>query len=147
MKNFLILLYFSIFCFSVQAQVTDLPAFEAINGVSKTVMNPKLYPLLLKVHISKNSTPTNDFKNFIAHLNHFEVYTADNDISGNVLSIKTNAFVNALLYTQINSNTFELITSKQKEYIIIKRSNDKASVVYAFTTKLDYEGIENLKLM
>lgn len=146
MKNFLIL-FFSIFCISVKAQVTNLPAFETIKGVSKTIMNPKLYPLLLKVHISESSTNTTDFKNFVGHLKHFEVFTADNEKSGNVLLIKTNAFVDALLYKKVNSNTYELINSDQKEYIIIKRSKDKASVVYAFTTHLDYEGIENLKLM
>ena len=144
----LLIVFLSVFYVSAKAQVTDLPVLESTNGVSKTTMNPKLYPLLLKVHLSNNSTTTSDFKNFIAHLNHFEIFTANNETSGNKLFIKTSAFVDALLYTQINPNTYELINSNQKEYVIIKQNTDKTSVlVYAFTTKLEYEGIEDLKLM
>lgn len=146
MRNLIILLI-SVLSISAKAQVNNLPELETINGVTKTVMNPKLYPLLLKVHISENSTNTTDFKNFIWHLKHFEVFAADNLASGDKLFKKMNSFIHTQLYTEVSPNTYELVTPTQKEYIIIKRNLNKSAVVYAFTTKLQYVDIKNLKLM
>lgn len=146
MRNLYIVLL-SILSISAKAQISNLPKFNAINGVSKTVMNPKLYPLLLKVHVSENNTNTTDFKNFISHLKHFEVFTSDNLASGDILFTKVNSFINTQLYTKVNPDTYELVSSTQKEYIIIKRNQNKSVVIYAFTTKLEYKGIKDLKLM
>ena len=143
----LIILFLSFLCFSMKAQINNLPSFEKIDGVTKAVMNPKLYPLLLKVHLSTNTTNTEDFKNLITNLNHFEVYSADQKDSGQDLFKQMDSFVNVNSYTKLNDTTYELVNGEQKEYIVLKQNSAEVPVLYAFTTKLDYSGIENFSLM
>lgn len=141
----LLVLFISVFSISAKAQITNLPKLETENGVTKTVMNPKLYPLLLKVHVSENNTT--DFKNFITHLKYFEVFSSDNLTSGDILSAKVNSFIKSQLFTEVNPNTYELVADNQKEYIILKQDPNKVTVAYMFTTKLEYNGIKDLNLM
>ena len=51
------------------------------------------------------------------------------------------------LQTKLNDTTYELVNGEQKEYIVLKQNSAEVPVLYAFTTKLDYSGIENLSLM
>ena len=141
----LLVLFICVLSISAKAQVTNLPKLETENGVTKTVMNPKLYPLLLKVHVSENNTT--DFKNFITHLKYFEVFSSDNLTSGDILSAKMNSFIKSQLFTEVNPNTYELVADNQKEYIILKQDPNKVTVAYTFTTKLEYDGIKELNLM
>jgi len=142
------ILILSIFCFSANAQLSKSPNFESINGVTKTVMNNKLYPLLLKVQVSKNSTNKSDFKNFISNLKHFEVFSTDGkDVAETSLFTKNTNYTNNEKFKKIDINVFELVSTNQKEYIIVKEENAKASTIYAFTTKLEYNGIKDLKLL
>ena len=111
-------------------------------------MNPKLYPLLLKVHLPESTTTnTEDFKNLITNLNHFEIYTVDQKDTGEKLYQQVNSFVSVHSFTKLNDTTYELITDTQKEYIVLKQHNTQTPIVYVFTTKLDYVGITNLDLM
>lgn len=141
----LLVLFICVLSIYAKAQVTNLPKLETENGVTKTVMNPKLYPLLLKVHVSENNTT--DFKNFITHLKYFEVFSSDNLTSGDILSAKMNSFIKSQLFTEVNPNTYELVADNQKEYIILKQDPNKVTVAYTFTTKLEYDGIKELNLM
>ena len=145
--KFFVALFLSILSFSAKAQINNLPSFDNINGVTKTIMNPKLYPLLLKVHISDSSENTTEFKQLISNLNHFEIYAADQEKSGVVLSKQMNFFLNLSSYTRINENTYESVTDTQKEYLVLKQDEAEVPVLYAFTTKLDYSGISDLTLM
>ena len=145
--NNLYILLLSLFSFSAQAQLTQQPDFDKITGVTKTEMNPKLYPLLLKVHISENNTQSSDFKNFISNLKHFEVFSSDgNQLSETTLSYHTTEYIKS--FSKVKEYVFENITNSQKEYIIIKNNdNGLASTIYAFTTKLTYNEIDKLNLL
>ena len=146
MKNLYILLL-SVFCFSAHAQLTTQPSFDNITGVTKTVMNPKLYPLLLKVHISENNIKSSDFKNFISNLKHFEVFSSDGNLQAET-ALNSQTLIYTSSFSKVKEQIFEHVTDEQKEYIILKKNNNGlTSTVYAFTTKLEYNRINELSFL
>lgn len=142
-------LFFSLLFFTHSyAQLENLPQFEDIDGVSKTVVNEKLYPLLLKVNISETENAEN-LKKLISNLNYFEVYDSIKEHSAKLLLENVSSYVELNNYKNLSENTFERINQNQKEFIIVKRGIDSTdtATVFVFTTKLNYNFKDQIKFM
>ena len=132
---------FSLFIsISFFAQIENLPELEKINGVDKTIVDKKLYPLLLKMNISESKN-AEEFKNLIANLNHFEVYDSKKENSGEELLDDVNDFLTSNNYKQLQENVYEKVSSDQKELIIVKKSTDsiQSATILALTTTKNFE--------
>ena len=134
---FLFSLFISISFF---AQIENLPELEKINGVHKTIVDKKLYPLLLKMNISESKN-AEEFKNLIANLNHFEVYDSKKENSGEELLDDVNDFLASNNYKQLQENVYEKVSSDQKELIIVKKSTDsiQSATILALTTTKNFQ--------
>ena len=131
------------------AQIRNLPGFETQSGINKTVMNPKLFPLLLKVKISGGETNARFYKEFVGNLTSFETYASDDNKAGDLLISKVNTYVNANSFVKVEENLFERLAPKQREFVLIKNQPETETPpkVYAFTTKLSFTDVQHLKLL
>ena len=142
--SFLILLFGITNVFS---QIRNLPNFETQSGVNKTVMNPNLFPLLLKVKISGGETNARFYKEFVGNLTSFETYASDNNAIGEVLLNKVNQYVSTNSFVTVEENLFERLAPKQREFILVKNETGTPPKAYAFTTKLSFTDVQQLKLL
>ena len=150
MKNFKIaIIIYLLGIANLYAQIQNLPDFASQKGVTKTVMNPSLFPLLLKVKISGNEVNSKFYKEFVGNLTSFETFaTANNEVGISLIS-KIENYANNNRFVKVEENLFERLAPKQREFMLIKNQPESGTPVkvYAFTTKLSFTDVQQLKLL
>ncbi len=147
LKKYISLIIIFFLALNLQAQIKNFPNFDDLITVKKTEMNPKLFPLLLNVKISQNEENAKFYKNFMAALTHFEVYSDENKSGNAILATRVQQFLATASFTKLNENGYERLGAKQKEFVLIKQENSGKSKVYAFTTKLNFTDVQHINLL